>query len=111
MRQLLALTRRPSAVFAESDEMAYGAIRAIRRAGLTVPEDVAVIGFDDHATAELMDLSTVRQPVAEQGVRLARTLLTALHGAVEPTDVVLDTELVVRGSTVAGASVYAGTAG
>jgi LacI family repressor for deo operon, udp, cdd, tsx, nupC, and nupG len=111
MRQLLALAPRPSAVFAASDEMAYGAIRAIRRAGLTVPDDVAVIGFDDHATAELMDLSTVRQPVAEQGARLAQTLLTALKGAIEPTDLVLDTELVVRGSTVARASVYADTAG
>jgi DNA-binding LacI/PurR family transcriptional regulator len=111
MRQLLALAPRPSAVFAASDEMAYGAIRAIRRAGLTVPDDVAVIGFDDHATAELMDLSTVRQPVAEEGARLAQTLLTALKGAIEPTDLVLDTELVVRGSTVARASVYADTAG
>jgi LacI family transcriptional regulator, repressor for deo operon, udp, cdd, tsx, nupC, and nupG len=111
MRELLALTRRPTAVFAESDEMAYGAIRAIRRAGLTVPDDVAVIGFDDHATAELLDLSTVRQPVTEQGARLAATLLAALHGAATPTDVVLDTELVVRGSTVAAASVYADTAG
>jgi LacI family repressor for deo operon, udp, cdd, tsx, nupC, and nupG len=108
MRQLLTLAPRPSAVFAESDEMAYGAIRAIRRAGLTVPDDVAVIGFDDHATAQLIDLSTVRQPLAEQGARLARTLLTAVHGAVEPTDLVLDTELVVPGSTVAAASVYAG---
>jgi LacI family repressor for deo operon, udp, cdd, tsx, nupC, and nupG len=112
MRQLLALPGRPSAVFAASDEMAYGAIRAIRRAGLRVSEDVAVIGFDDHATAELLDLSTVRQPVTEQGARLARTLLAALQGgAATPTDVVLDTELVVRGSTVAAASVYADTAG
>jgi len=109
MRQLLA-GERPTAVFAESDEMAYGAIRAIRRAGLRVPQDIAVIGFDDHATADLMDLTTIRQPAGEQGAVLAQALLTALVTDAEPTDVVLETELVVRGSTVAAASVYAGTA-
>jgi LacI family repressor for deo operon, udp, cdd, tsx, nupC, and nupG len=109
MVDLLALSERPTAVFAESDEMAYGAIRAIRRAGLRVPNDIAVIGFDDHATAELLDLTTIRQPVAEQGVVLARALLAALGGTGKPADVVLDTELIVRGSTVASASLYADT--
>jgi LacI family repressor for deo operon, udp, cdd, tsx, nupC, and nupG len=85
-------------VFAASDELADGAIRAIRRAGLTVPADVAMVGFDDQATAELLDLSSVRQPVTEQGVRLARALLAALRGAAEPTDVVVDTDLLVHGS-------------
>jgi DNA-binding LacI/PurR family transcriptional regulator len=107
MLQLLGLPERPTAVFAESDEMAYGAIRAIRRAGLRVPEDVAVIGFDDHATADLLDLSTVRQPVGEQGALLAQQLLDTLTKEREPSDLVLDTELVVRGSTVPEASVYA----
>jgi DNA-binding LacI/PurR family transcriptional regulator len=107
MLHLLQLDERPTAVFAESDEMAYGAIRAIRRSGLRVPEDIAVIGFDDHATADLMDLTTIRQPVGEQGALLAQSLLTALVKEAEPTDVVLETELIVRGSTVASASVYA----
>jgi LacI family repressor for deo operon, udp, cdd, tsx, nupC, and nupG len=107
MIELLQLPEHPTAVFAESDEMAYGAIRAIRRAGLKIPEDVAVIGFDDHATAELMDLTTIRQPVAEQGAKLAVELLACLQNAGPATDVVLDTELVVRGTTVASASVYA----
>jgi LacI family repressor for deo operon, udp, cdd, tsx, nupC, and nupG len=80
---VLALRPRPSAVFAASDEMAYGAIRAIQRAGLTVADDVAVSGFDDHATAELLDLSSVRRPVTEQGVRLARALLAARRCAAE----------------------------
>ena len=107
MCQLLDLADRPTAVFAESDEMAYGAIMAIRRRGLRVPEDIAVIGFDDHATAELMDLTTIRQPVGEQGAVLAQELLDSLSGAAEPSDLVLETELVVRGSTVPSASVYA----
>ena len=95
-------------MFAESDEMAYGAIRAIRRSGLRVPEDIAVIGFDDHATADLMDLTTIRQPVGEQGALLAQDAAGLRWSATaEPSDVVLETELVVRGSTVAAASVYA----
>ncbi|MCW2491991.1 MAG: LacI family transcriptional regulator, repressor for deo operon, udp, cdd, tsx, nupC, and nupG [Pseudonocardiales bacterium] len=107
MLELLGLPERPTAVFAESDEMAYGAMRAIRRAGLRVPEDIGVIGFDDHSTAALLDLTTIRQPVAEQGVRIAAALLASLHDPIEPTDLVLDTELVIRGSTVKAASVYA----
>jgi DNA-binding LacI/PurR family transcriptional regulator len=107
MRRLLDQPQPPTAVFAESDEMAYGAIKAIRRRGLRVPDDIAVIGFDDHATAELMDLTTIRQPVGEQGAVLAQELLDSLSGAAEPSDRVLETELVVRGSTVPSASVYA----
>lgn len=107
MQKLLDNPRPPTAVFAESDEMAYGAIMAIRRRGLRVPDDIAVIGFDDHATAELMDLTTIRQPVGEQGAVLAQELLDSLSGNAEPSDLVLETELVVRGSTVPSESVYA----
>jgi DNA-binding LacI/PurR family transcriptional regulator len=110
MGKLLTLSERPTAVFAESDEMAYGAIRAIRKAGLRVPQDIAVIGFDDHATAELMDLTTVHQPVVEQGALLAKALITTLIERTSPTDVVLDTRLVVRGSTDITRSVFAGLA-
>jgi len=107
MEHLLARPEPPTAVFAESDEMAYGAMKAIRRRGLRIPEDIAVIGFDDHATADLMDLTTVRQPVGEQGAVLAQDLLDALAGSgSEPSDHVLDTELIVRGSTVAAESIY-----
>jgi DNA-binding LacI/PurR family transcriptional regulator len=99
--RLLAIPDRPTALFAESDEMAYGAMRAARRAGLRVPEDVAIIGFDDHVNAELMDLSTVRQPVAEQAVDITTRLLSiiAAPDGLGTDEVVLPTELVVRGST------------
>jgi LacI family transcriptional regulator, repressor for deo operon, udp, cdd, tsx, nupC, and nupG len=109
MTELLALPERPTAVFAESDEMAYGAIRAIRRAGLGVGTDIAVIGFDDHAMAEVLDLTTIRQPVAEQGAALAAGVLASLTDNRAPNDVVMETKLVVRGSTVLSASVYAET--
>jgi DNA-binding LacI/PurR family transcriptional regulator len=106
---LLALPERPTAIFAESDEMAYGAIRAIRTAGLQVPGDVAVIGFDDHVHSELMDLSTIRQPVAEQARDLTLRLLSELgRGDDEQGDpvVIMPTSLVVRGSTDPSRSVY-----
>jgi DNA-binding LacI/PurR family transcriptional regulator len=105
--RLLQLPDRPTALFAESDEMAYGAMWALRRNGLRVPEDVAVIGFDDHANAAMMDLSTVRQPVAEQALDVSNRLLAAIasHGDA-PLDVVLPTEIIVRGSTDSTQSVY-----
>ncbi len=106
-RALLELPDPPTAIFAESDEMAYGALRTIRRANLRVPEDVAIIGFDDQYNAELLDLSTVHQPVAEQAIDISTRLLRAIiDGDVEPATVVLPTELVVRGSTEAACSVY-----
>ena len=102
--RLLRVPDRPTALFAESDEMAYGALRAVRRAGLRVPDDVAIIGFDDHPSASLMDLSTIRQPVAEQALDVATRLLSAIAAdsterAADADEVVLPTELVVRGST------------
>jgi DNA-binding LacI/PurR family transcriptional regulator len=105
--RLLHLPEPPTAIFAESDEMAYGALGTIRRAGLRVPHDVAVIGFDDQANAELMDLSTIRQPVAEQALDITTRLLAAIgEPTVEADTVVLPTEVVVRGSTDASRSVY-----
>lgn len=104
---MLTVAAPPTAIFAESDEMAYGAIRAIRRVGLRVPEDVAVIGYDDHANAELFDLSTIRQPVVEQADDISTRLLAHLNreGASDVADKVLPTELVVRGTTVPAKSV------
>lgn len=98
--RLLGASQRPTAIFAESDEMAFGALRAIRCARLRVPEDVAVIGFDDHQMAELMDLSTVRQRPADQAREVTDGLLAVLADPnAPPRDLIVDTELVVRGST------------
>ena len=80
MSDYWALREPPTAVFAHSDEVALGAIRTIRRAGLRVPEDISVIGIDDHPLAELTDLTTVRQPVYEQGMLAARMVLGLLRG-------------------------------
>lgn len=88
------------AVFVASDVMALGALRALREAGRRVPDDVAVVGFDDSPLATHSDppLTTVRQPVEELGGALVRLLDAQIHG--EPADfpVTLPTELVVRAS-------------
>jgi LacI family transcriptional regulator, repressor for deo operon, udp, cdd, tsx, nupC, and nupG len=71
--------RRPTAVFCLCDEMAFGALHALQRAGLRCPEDVSVMGFDDHDLAAAYDLSTIAQPVEEQGAAAARWLGGALN--------------------------------
>ncbi len=102
MSQLLGSSRRPTAVFALSDEMAFGAMRALRRARLRVPDDVSVVVFDNHEMADLLDLTTVAQPVVEQGSAVARLLLDQLAtGSADPAQNVLSlpTQLIVRGSS------------
>lgn len=99
MRRLLDLPTPPTAVFAESDEMAFGAMRAIRAAGLVVGRDVSVVGFDDHEMSDLLGLTTVSQPVARQGRLVAEALLTALATKTLPARArTVPTRLVVRSS-------------
>ncbi|WP_300012398.1 LacI family DNA-binding transcriptional regulator [Pseudonocardia sp.] len=96
------LPARPTAVFAASDEMAMGAVHVARQEGLRVPEDLSVIGIDDHEMSELFDLTTVAQPVEEQGVLAAEMLLAALADpAAEPPVITVATRLTVRGTTAA----------
>ncbi|MFI7481399.1 LacI family DNA-binding transcriptional regulator [Kocuria sp. M1R5S2] len=101
MERLLSARTFPTAVLAHSDEMALGAMRTIRRAGLRVPEDISVVGIDDHPLAELVDLTTVRQPVREQGTRTALLLLALLRGEQPDPAQKLPTRVVVRATTAA----------
>jgi DNA-binding LacI/PurR family transcriptional regulator len=101
MRTLLAHDPGLDAVFAASDMMAHGALLALREAGRRVPQDVAVIGFDDFEISRYSDppLTTVRQPIVESGRTMARQLLGLINGEPGLSDaVVLPTELVVRDS-------------
>jgi DNA-binding LacI/PurR family transcriptional regulator len=87
------------AVFAESDNMAAGALRALRAAGRTVPDDVAVVGFDDLPIAQTTDpaLTTVHQPVQALGREMAKMLIDLMDGE-QPSPLLLPTHLVVRAS-------------
>ncbi|MEU3921495.1 LacI family DNA-binding transcriptional regulator [Streptomyces sp. NPDC029004] len=88
-------------VFAHNDLSAVGVLRALRAAGRSVPDDIAVVGFDDLPVAQHTEppLTTVRQPMREMGETAARMLLAHLGGTLAPDEpVVLPTELVVRRS-------------
>jgi LacI family transcriptional regulator len=95
------LAEKPDAIFAASDAMAYGALRALREAGLSVPHDVALVGFDD-VPREGIDptfLTTVRQPVIGFGFKAVEILLDIMeHGPQPPRRILMSTELVVRAS-------------
>lgn len=93
------LAAQPDAIFAASDAMAVGAMRALREAGRRVPEDVAVIGFDDMPFAARTEppLTTVRQPIHRTGAQAAETLIDLIeHPESSPRRIVLPTELVIR---------------
>lgn len=100
MDELLARPHPPTAVFCESDEMAFGAMSAIRRHGLRVPEDISIVGFDDHDLAKYLNLTTVSQSVQVMGETAAWIILDQLKNeSNEPKSVVMPTQLVVRAST------------
>ncbi|WP_329297248.1 LacI family transcriptional regulator [Streptomyces sp. NBC_00659] len=100
MRQLLEDDPDLDAVFAANDLMAIGALRALHKAGRRVPEDVAVIGFDDieAASYSIPALTSVRSPMADQATAAVHLLLSLIDGG--PTSpVIMPNELVVREST------------
>jgi DNA-binding LacI/PurR family transcriptional regulator len=89
-------------VICGSDVLALGAVRAVRRAGLTVPGDVSVVGFDDSAFMNCTDppLTTVRQPIESMGKAAVALLVSQLEGvATHSEELLFEPELVVRGST------------
>ena len=105
MRTLLDEPERAiTAVFVASDEMAFGAIVAVREAGLRVPEDISIVGIDGHENGPVYGLTTFAQDPFEQGVTAARTVLAEIEGA--PALSAFPSaryELIERGSTAAPA--------
>ena len=102
MEKLLSITPPLEALFAANDLMAIGAIKAIKEAGKLVPDDIAVIGFDDIPIAPHFDpsLTTVRQPVARMGAVACRLLLQEINGEeILECKAILRTELIVRASS------------
>jgi DNA-binding LacI/PurR family transcriptional regulator len=100
MAALLAAHERIDGVFAASDLMALGAFQAIADAGLRVPDDIAVVGFDDVPLAATVrpGLTTVRQPAVAMGAELATGLLRAIEDGAPADTVLVPTELVARDS-------------
>ncbi|MCQ8195228.1 LacI family DNA-binding transcriptional regulator [Streptomyces rugosispiralis] len=99
MAALLANHPDVDGVFAANDNMGAGALRALRGAGRRVPADVAVVGFDDLAVAQIADppLTTVHQPIAALGREMARMLVALISGQ-DPTPLILPAHLVTRAS-------------
>ena len=91
----------PDAIFTASDAMASGALRALIEAGVRVPQDISLVGFDDipFSSRTIPSLTTIRQPIQRVGSLAAETLIQIIdHPETQPRQVILPTELIVRGS-------------
>ncbi len=99
--RLLDAAPRPTAIFAANDEMAIGAMKALAQHGISVPKDMAVVGFDNTALARVVTppLTTVAQPLRALGSTATEMLIRLMTGqGLRDTEVVLDCQLVVRSS-------------
>jgi LacI family transcriptional regulator len=101
---LLRLPNRPTAIISGSDEQAYGVCKAARELGLTVPDDLSVVGFDDVELCQWVSpqLTTVRQPLAEMAREATRIVIELARGSTRPNQrIELSTSIVIRESTAA----------
>ncbi|WP_370676376.1 LacI family DNA-binding transcriptional regulator [Pleomorphomonas sp. PLEO] len=94
------MSPRPTAILTCSDYLSVGVLRALHHLGLSVPDDISLVGFDDMPLAELFDppLTTIRQPIAEMGRLALEWLLASIDGAEVPALTRLPVELIVRKS-------------
>lgn len=103
MQQLLALPDPPSAVFTHNDVLAVGAMYAVHNAGLAVPQDISVVGYDDTISSSYLNppLTTVKFPVAEMGRRAGQIILELAQkeGSFPAQTVTLPVKLIIRAST------------
>jgi DNA-binding LacI/PurR family transcriptional regulator len=96
-----------TAIICASDPLALGAVRAARREGLRVPEDLSVVGYDDSALMACTDppLTTVRQPIEAIGRAAVEMLVGQIEGSsVPPEELFFEPEIVARGSTASAPS-------
>lgn len=108
MLRLMGCPRPPTAVFVANNLMTLGALQALRDLSVSVPEEISIVGFDDHVFADLLaaPLTVVQRPMEEQGALATRLLLSRIQGRAGDTArrIVLDTSLVVRASSAAPAT-------
>ena len=103
MMDLLSETPRPSAVFVASDVVATGALLAVKRAGLRIPDDLAIVGFGDIPMAEFLDppLTTIRLPAYGLGWAASERLVRIIRGeGLDQSGIFLDSQLIVRESSM-----------
>ncbi|MBT9170163.1 MAG: Catabolite control protein A [Actinobacteria bacterium] len=102
-KELLSLSSAPTAIFAANDFIAIGALQAINEAGLEVPEDISLVGFDNIHLAGLtrINLTTINQPRYKMGLMATEVLIERIEGkrGPGPVQLVLEPELVIRSST------------
>lgn len=99
VERLISKRRKFTAIFCYNDRSAIGALKAARQAGLRVPEDVSVLGFDDIFLASYLDLTTVRQPKFEMGGLAMEMMLKLVQGEGVVTNITLPGTLIIRAST------------
>ena len=100
MEELLTRPNRPTALFCQTDLMAFGAMQSLRRHGLKVPDDISIVGFDGHEMAEFSDLTTIEQPVELMGELAAKAVMEQIYHPGKPIfSVTPPTTLIVRNST------------
>lgn len=93
------LPQKPDGIFAASDAMAFGALRALREVQIQVPDEIGLVGFDDLPGASIgsLPLTTIRQPIRRTGAMAVDTLIDILDNGLEPPRrIILPTELVIR---------------
>ncbi|MEM5289077.1 LacI family DNA-binding transcriptional regulator [Paraburkholderia sabiae] len=98
LRYLLSKGKRPTAVVCSSDILAFGALSECNALGLHVPEDISIIGFDDHELAAHLRLTTMQVPAVEIGQRAAEYLVAKLNGDPVPDHAELEVRLIARGT-------------
>ena len=99
MTEFLRRKKLPSAIFCESDEMAFGVIHALKKHGLRVPEDMSVIGYDNHDFSETLGLSTIAQPVKFLGQLAASQIMAKIEKPESNSaNMTVPTSLVIRSS-------------
>jgi len=101
MLKLLALEEPPTAVFAFNDDMAMGAIKAAKERGITIPDDLAIVGFDNIKMSSIIEpnLTTVDQPKYEIGKKAMELLIRLINGELPKKQIVLKDKLMIREST------------
>ncbi|RAK12710.1 LacI family transcriptional regulator [Halanaerobium saccharolyticum] len=102
MKEILRLEDKPTAIFCQGDEIAVGAMQAIKEAGLKVPDDFSIVGFDDIEISQYLNpaLTTVCQKKEEMGIEAANMVIELINNQEEKVEPeIIDTELIVRNST------------